>query len=173
MSMFPIATTTAGAGGIAAFDFINIPQTFTHLQLRVFGYSTLSASVDNLALYFNNDTGNNYATHSLYTNGSSALTYAGTSQARFYLPSLFPAATTSQFCSAIIDVLDYTNTSKYKTVRTLSGYDANGSGIVGLTSGLWMSTSAISRFSGGTSANLAQYSRIDLYGISTSNVTGA
>lgn len=173
MSMFPIASITAPSGSISAFDFQNIPQTFTHLQLRVFGYSTLSASVDNLAMYFNNDVTNSYATHSLIGNGSSASSSGFVSEPRFYLPSVFPANNTAQFCSAIIDVLDYTNTNKNKTVRMLHGYDANGSGITGLGTGLWLSTNAINRFSGGTSANIAQFSRFDLYGITDSPRTGA
>jgi hypothetical protein len=171
--MFPIASITVGAGGVTSFDFQNIPQTFTHLQLRIFGRSTLNASLDNLSMYFNNDTGNNYASHFLSSNGSSASSGAFTSQPRFYIPSLWPAATSAQFAPTIIDVLDYTNTNKNKTVRTFTGFDANGSGTINLVSGLWMSTSAINRFSGETSVSIAEFSRIDLYGISTSNVTGA
>jgi hypothetical protein len=170
--MYPIASTTVGAGGLVSFDFQNIPQTFTHLQLRVFGRSTLNATVDNLSMYFNNDTGNNYATHFMSGNGSATSANAFTSSPRFYIPSLWPAATTNQFASTIIDVFDYTNTNKNKTVRTLTGFDANGSGAVSFVSGLWLSTAAINRFSGETSATIAQFSRIDLYGVSVSSATG-
>jgi len=168
-----IAGSTVGAGGTANFEFNNIPQTFTHLQIRVFGRSTLSAALDNLSMYFNNDTANNYATHFLSGNGSSASSGAFTSQARFYIPSLFPAATSAQFADTIIDVLDYTNTNKNKTVRILTGFDANGSGAVSLVSGLWMSTAAITRFNAETSASIVAGSRFDLYGITSSEVTGA
>jgi len=168
-----IAGQTIGAGGIANLEFNNIPQTFTHLQLRIFGRSTLSASVDNLSMYFNNDTGNNYATHFLSGNGSSVSVGAFTSNPRFYIPSLWPAATSVRFADTIIDVLDYTNTNKYKTVRTLTGFDANGSGAVSFVSGLWLSTAAITRFNAETSANIVAGSRADLYGITSSLVTGA
>jgi hypothetical protein len=173
MSMFPIASITVGTGGVTSFDFQNIPQTFTHLQLRIFGRSTLSAAVDNLSMYFNNDTGNNYATHFMSGDGSTQTSGAFISNPRFYIPSLWPAATSNQFADTIIDILDYTNTNKNKTVRTITGFDANGSGRASLVSGLWLSTAAITRFSGETSASIAEFSRIDLYGISTSNVTGA
>ena len=173
MSMVWIAGSTVGAGGTTNFEFNNIPQTFTHLQLRIFGRSTLSASLDNLSMYFNNDTGSNYATHFLSGNGSSASSGAFTSQPRFYIPSLFPAATTAQMAASVIDILDYTNTNKNKTVRILTGFDANGSGTVALVSGLWMSTAAITRFNAETSANIVAGSRFDLYGITTSQVTGA
>jgi hypothetical protein len=153
------------ASAAAGFDFVNIPQTYQHLELRFMAYSTLSASVDNLAMYANNDTSSVYSTHSLSGNGSTTTSNAFTTQPRIYLPSLLSANTTAQYTVGIIQILDYTSTSKFKTTRTLHGYDANGSGIVGLSSGLYQSTNAITRFSGGTSANIAAGSQFALYGI--------
>lgn len=163
--METIASTLLGAGGSTNVEFNNIPQTYTHLQLRIFGRSTLSASLDNLSMYFNNDTTNSYATHFLSGNGSSVSSGAFTSSPRFYIPSLFPAATSNQFAGTIIDILDYKNTNKYKTVRILSGFDASGSGAISLVSGLWMNTAAITRFNCETSLGIPQNSRISLYGI--------
>jgi hypothetical protein len=159
-----IATINFGSAA-AAFDFTSIPQTFTHLEIRFMAYSTLAASLDNLAMYANNDTSNIYSTHSVYGSGSSASAYGGASQPRIYLPSLLSANTTAQYTVGVIQILDYTSTSKFKTTRTLHGFDANGSGYVGLSSGSFQSTGAITRFSGGTSANIAAGSRFALYGI--------
>ena len=159
-----IATITFGSAA-SGFDFINIPQTYKHLELRFMASSTLSATVDNLAMYANNDTTNVYSTHSLYGNGSSASATAFATQPRIYLPSLFSASTTGQYTVGILQIFDYTSTNKFKTTRTLHGFDANGSGIVGLSSGLFQSTGAITRFSGGTSANIAAGSTFALYGI--------
>jgi hypothetical protein len=62
--------------------------------------------------------------------------------------------------------LDYTNTNKNKTARSLWGYDANGSGYVGLYSGLWRNTSAINRIDYvPASGTFPQYSSFALYGI--------
>jgi len=47
-------------------------------------------------------------------------------------------------CVSILDIIDYADTSKYKTVRGFSGSDRNGAGNIFLISGLWLSTSAIS-----------------------------
>lgn len=160
-----IATVTAGIGGTASFDFQNIPQTYKHLQLRFIAQSTYAASVDNLAMYLNNDTSNVYSTHTLYGLGSSASANNFSSSSRFYLPSLLSAATTGQFTIGAIDILDYTSTNKYKTIRTLHGYDANGTGAVGLTSGSYQSTNAVTRFTGTTSLLFAQYSSFALYGV--------
>ena len=160
-SIATINFATAAAG----FDFQNIPQTYQHLEIRFMAYSTLSASVDNLAMYANNDTSNVYSTHSLFGNGSSVTSNNFTTQPRIYLPSLLSAATSAQYTVGIIQILDYTSTNKFKTTRTLHGYDANGSGIVGLSSGSFQSTGAITRFSGGTSANIVAGSTFALYGI--------
>lgn len=159
-----IATITFPTAA-AAFDFQNIPQTYQHLELRFMAYSTLGASVDNLAMYANNDTSSVYSTHSLFGNGATATSNSFTSQPRIYLPSLLSASSTAQYTVGIIQILDYTSTVKNKTTRTIHGYDASGSGIVGWSSGLFPSTSAITRFSGGTSANIAAGSTFALYGI--------
>ena len=55
---------------------------------------------------------------------------------------------------------------KYKTVRSLEGYDTNGGGKVELRSGLWMSTSAVNQIELTLSSNsFEQYSQFALYGI--------
>ena len=73
----------------------------------------------------------------------------------------------NMFGSGVIDILDYANTNKYKTVRTLSGDDKNGSGYVVFGSGLWQNTNAVSTITltnhGAT--NFQQYSSFALYGI--------
>ena len=68
--------------------------------------------------------------------------------------------------NAIIDILDYASTNKYKTLRALSGYDANGSGYVALESLLWSSTAAVSSlvltpYSG----TWSQHTNISIYGV--------
>jgi hypothetical protein len=73
----------------------------------------------------------------------------------------------------ITDILDYTNTNKNKTIKSISGYDKNGGGAVMISSGAWYNTSAVTQINCYESANSAQYSRIDLYGISISSATGA
>jgi hypothetical protein len=66
-----------------------------------------------------------------------------------------------------MDIVDYTNTNKYKTSRAFAGFDANGSGMLAVTSGLWMSTTAINSitFTSDASGNFAQYSSFALYGV--------
>ena len=157
-----IATTTVGAGGAASITFSSIPSTYTHLQLRVSLVSSTSTS--NQAVQFNSDTGANYARHALYGNGST-VTAAGTTGNTSIRVSTFTGADATYPTSFIVDILDYANTNKYKTVRSLAGIDLNGSGEVTFLSGLWLSTSAISTLvltGGGT---IAQNTVAALYGI--------
>lgn len=163
-----ISTVTIGAGGSANVEFTSIPSTYAHLQIRIFGRSNRTSVVDAVNVRFNSDTGFNYAEHWLYGDGSSALAYGsgGTS----YISTARIAgdsAGSNVFGSIIIDVLDYTNTNKFTTIRSLGGTDNNGSGEVDFISGLWRNTNAVTSITlyPGTSTNWKQYSHVALYGI--------
>lgn len=158
-----IQTVTVGSGGASSITFSSIPGTFTHLQIR--GIARRSSGNTNTIVRFNSDTGNNYATHYLLGNGSSASTGGESSVSRFYLDVLTASATS--YAASVMDILDYANTNKYKTARTLAGIDLNGSGSVWLASGLWQNTAAITTvtLSLESSANFEQYSSFALYGI--------
>jgi hypothetical protein len=66
----------------------------------------------------------------------------------------------------VMDILDYANTNKYKTVKTIVGSDTNGAGAAELTSAYYGSTSTISSLTfSARDANLAQYSSFALYGV--------
>ena len=175
--MIWIASQTVGAGGAASVTFSNIGQQFTHLQLRAMAIGASgNAGPYNTYLTFNGDTGNNYATHRLVGDGSSALSYGASSRANgfvFYTPT--NAQTTNSFGVGVIDILDYSSTTKNKTVRSLGGYDLNGSGYVNFFSALWLSTNAITSLTlvSETGGNWIQNSRFDLYGFNTSPSTGA
>ena len=123
-SYFPIASYTVPSGGLSSITISGIPQTFTHLQIRMTTI-TNNASYASL-MYFNGDTTDaNYKNHAMEANGSSVAAYNYTGP---YIPWSMGGAATTSPGAAIIDILDYTNTNKYKTSRALSGYDGNGSG---------------------------------------------
>lgn len=155
-----IATVTA-SGGETSLSFSSIPSTYTHLQIR--GISS-NASDQATLMRFNSDTGSNYSWHVLYGNGTSAGAASGTSASVMYF--LYSSATSSIFGATVTDILDYASTSKYKTLRALSGNDTNGAGDMTLYSGLWQSTSAINGITiFPASGNFRQYSSFALYGI--------
>jgi hypothetical protein len=177
--MYPIATsgslTSAGS-----YNFASIPQTFDHLQLRIFGRSTFdrgSGNVDpvNNYLRINGDSGNNYAYHSIVGTGATASAGGATAASAMVLGGSNPALRTLSgvYSNIIIDILDYRNTNKNKTVKAIGGYDANGTGIVYLLSSFLNSTAAVTSLNIFNDADYAIGSRFDLYGISTSSATGA
>ena len=163
-----IATTTLG-GTTATITFSSIPATYTHLQIRIMSRSTRSATGDYIAMQFNADTGSNYAYHGLDGNGSSASAFGLATQTFMDVERAAAAtATASVFGVSVVDILDYANTNKYKTMRSLGGFDNNGDGSITLTSGLWQNSNAVTSITlkaqGGTSS-FVQYSSFALYGI--------
>jgi hypothetical protein len=166
-SYYSIATTTVGSGGASSITFSSIPSTYTHLQIR--GIVKMDSGAPAPEMRFNGDTGANYSAHLLYGTGAAAGATGQTSKT--YIEWICTASS-AQFAGCVIDILDYTNTSKNKTVRSLSGADENGAGAIAFASGLWFATPAainsvtIFSGSGGTSSGLfTQYSSFALYGI--------
>jgi hypothetical protein len=164
---YQIATTTLGSAQ-STITFSSIPSDYTHLQIRGIARSASATSGDYIYVQFNSDTGNNYTYHQLTGDGSGASSLAGTSQTGAGSPRISAANTlASVFGGVVIDILDYANTNKNKTIRTIGGFDENGAGTVRLTSGVWLNSAAITSVAikSGTAANLAQYSSFALYGI--------
>ncbi len=170
-----IATATVGSGGSSFVEFTSIPSTYKHLQIRMSSrYTGTQNSGAAIYLQFNSDTGSNYSLHRLlgYTNLSETGTSSASQTDRTYMQAGYTtggSSTANMFSAQITDVLDYGNTNKFKTIRTLNGYDTNtdsGYRSVGLHSANWRSTSAV------TSIKIfpetdgwAQYSHFALYGI--------
>ena len=165
-----IATTTVGSGGSGTITFSSIPSTFKHLQIRAISRTNRGDTNEFVTVRFNSDTGTNYAYHSLYGNGGTAgAADTGTSTGTPWSATTAGGnAGASMFGAVIWDILDYQNTNKYKTLRSLSGTDQNGTqGRIYFQSNLWQSTSAISTVTiiptYGTL--FSQYSHFALYGI--------
>ena len=160
---FESIATATGTGSSAVISFASIPSTYAHLQLRISGGNNGYACT----MTFNSDTATNYANHRLTGTGSSVLVGAQTSRNGItfagYSGLLYSASIVS---ATIMDILDYSNTNKYKTSRDLTGYDTNSAGYIDYESGLWMSTSAINRIDlTMNTGNWASGSKIALYGI--------
>lgn len=162
-----IDSVTVGAGGQSSISFTSIPSTYKHLQIRYIVRSTQAATETGINARLNSDTGSNYAWHYLFGDGASVAAGAGSTQTSINLVNVAGnSATASAFAVGVLDVLDYANTNKYKTLRLLQGWDGNGAGRVNFSSGLWMSTSANTAIElYPSSGNWAQYSSFALYGI--------
>jgi len=171
-----IATVTVGSGGQSTITFNSISSTFKHLQIRYIARNTASATYSNIIYAnFNNDTtaGNYYARHRLNGRGDN-LVYAdasagsGESQVGFVAGG---GTTANTFVPGIIDILDYSSTTKNKTIRVLSGLagqstDTNND--IALMSSLYFPSTitAINRIDlTAPGFNFAQFSSFALYGI--------
>lgn len=166
---YQIATSTATGGAVSDITFSSIPQDYTHLQIR--GIARGASTTANIDIQFNGDTATNYSRHYVYGDGSVTASSAATT-INFIRASTISSSssTASVFGVFVLDILDYTNTNKFKTTRSIGGIDNNGSGEIGLRSGNWRSTSAITSIKlwTGDATNLAQYSSFALYGIKAS-----
>lgn len=164
-----IATVSVGSGGSATIQFTSIPSTYQHLQLRYIVRTTQNApGYDYVSAYitFNSDTASNYSYHELSGQGTVASALSGTSQTSIVTYATLDNITANIYAAAFMDILDYKDTNKYKTTRSINGWDKNGAGYVTLISGNWRSTSAISSLTiTPYSGNFKQYSHFALYGI--------
>ncbi len=160
-----IATTTVGSGGAASVTFSSIPGTYTHLQIRAILKNTSSSNF--AAMRFNSDTGSNYNAHYLDGDGASVSAGGSANYDRSYFGYTSTSSQTHIFGASVIDILDYKDTNKFKTVRILTGVDVNGSGgYMEFSSSAWRSTSAITDINiFFSSNNFAEYTHIALYGI--------
>jgi hypothetical protein len=170
-SFYSIATATVTSGGASSITFSSIPQTYTHLQIRGIGACNVVTGVQDTSLQFNGDTAGNYNPHWIYTFGSSA--YSGNYSAATGIDWGYVSGTksgSSSFAPAIIDILDYKNTNKYKVTKSFTGQNdstnSTGNYTIVLASGLWQSTSAISSITLLlSSGSFTQYTQYALYGI--------
>tara|TARA_R110000822_G_scaffold231076_1_gene363133 strand:+ start:442 stop:1023 length:582 start_codon:yes stop_codon:yes gene_type:complete len=168
-----IATVTVGSP-VSSITFSSIAADWKHLQIRYLAASTRATyGFDQMYMRFNSDTGSNYSSHQLIGNGSSATAAAQTSATSMTIGDRnIGAAMPNTFGAGVIDVLDYQNSSKHKTARSLTGIDNNGTydgtyyPYINFSSGLWQSTVAVNAVSfTAQNGDFKQYSSFALYGI--------
>lgn len=166
-----LATVTVGSTAQSSITFSGIPSTYTHLQIRGIARNTTHSSggaEQNLRMQFNGDTASNYSEHYLVGDGSSAASGSELTTNIMVAYGTIPMdnETANTYGVNITDILDYGNTNKYKTARSLVGKDTNGGGYIFLSSGNWRNTSAITSITLYPQAgNFTQYSSFALYGV--------
>lgn len=164
-----IERVTVGSGGSSSVSFSSIPSTYRHLQVRLIARSDRTAGVDLIGVRMNGDSSGNYSNHLFKGDGSSTSVDFDINATRMNIQRLASDnLNASIFSSYVVDILDYANTNKYKTIRYIAGYDANGSGQIVGGSGAWRSTSAVTSLSFQNldySSNYKQYTTFALYGI--------
>jgi hypothetical protein len=146
---------------VTSVTFTSIPSTYTHLQIRMTTKDNTGLASQSIRI--NSDSGSNYAWHRFYGEGSTANASAGISDNKAII-----GISDTQFGSTIMDFVDYKDTNKYKTIKSFAGYDSNGAGWIGVWSGLWMNTNAITSIqimTGLLSQSWTADSKFALYGM--------
>jgi len=157
-----IATATF-TGSALSVTFSSIPATYTHLQIR--GLARTPGGNDQIDLRFNGDTATNYSMHGLSGEGATATAEGYGTQNRIFNVNS-PVANADVYCVSVTDILDYANTNKNTTVRTLQGRDVNGGGVLALNSGAWYNTAAVTSITLAARVyNPTSISSFALYGI--------
>ena len=158
-----LAYVTVGSGGASSISFTGIPLGYKHLQIRN-SYMQTSGG-QNVTARFNGDTGANYSYHNFYADGAGSAGANGSGGSSVMYCGYSQVNTTYYTSIDIIDILDYSNTNKYKTMKSLSGSDANGSGLIRIASGSWQSVNPVETITITSGADFAQHSTFALYGV--------
>lgn len=170
-SSFESIATVTLSGNSSSISFTSIPSTYSHLQIRWIGRQSGANTGYGVLLRINNDSTSNYYWHRLRGNGSAASATSSGALTTSGSIGATPAANSSAsiFGAGIIDFLDYANTNKYKTIRSLQGTDQNSAtdSNVFFESTLYSAnTNAISRIDIlPDGSNFVQYSSFALYGV--------
>jgi hypothetical protein len=114
-----IATAT-GTGSSGTITFSSIPATYASLQIRVLGRSSTAADTTFFTVQYDGNAMTNF--HFLRGNGDTAS--AGNTNVPVYVAA--DNSTANIMGVGIIDILDYTNTTRNKTSRSFGGWSGNG-----------------------------------------------
>jgi hypothetical protein len=174
MSMVWIASSGTLVSNTSTIDFSNIPNQFSHLQVRIFGRGTTTFG-GGLSMYFTPYGFSQTATRRNVISGNGTSAYIGGDSGSGVSGLVADGgALANVFSSIIYDILDWNSSNKNITGRAIGGYDSNGgTGIVTMSSSLNVGSGSMTGFYLNTDGNWVAGSRVDLYGITSSQVTGA
>jgi hypothetical protein len=161
---FELIATAAGTGASRVIDFTGIAATYKHLQIR---YTAKNDTANaNMAITLNNVTTTSYASHAVTADGSSVTsTNASSATSVLLTGGCDDNSTANSFVGAVIDIADYTNTSKNTTLKAFYGR-VGGTRRVSLLTGFINSTALINQVTiTGSGGNFTTASRFSLYGI--------
>lgn len=161
---------SVSGSGASSITFSSIPSTYKHLQIRFIAQNSHPSYTTQFDMQLNGATGSVYSWHKLYGNGSSVNGSGGSTQTYIQFGDILVPGGSSQqiMCAGVIDILDYADTNKYKTMRFLGGVDTNGGGSILLSSGSYQATTAVSSFtfkSENGTYSFGSNSRFALYGV--------
>jgi hypothetical protein len=168
---YELIETSLISSTTASVTFSTLPTSYTHLQIRLTGRSNRADFQDQTAIRFNGVTTTTYASHTLRATGAVVQSSNQTSFGFMFAPQAFDlfaaSESASRFGAGIIDILDFKNGNKTKTIRMLSG-TAGGTQVrdIALTSGFNTSTDALTSVTiFPRNGSWVSGTRISIYGI--------
>jgi hypothetical protein len=147
-------STVTLSSGVQLVTLTGIPSDYRHLQIRVFSQTTRSTfNVDSFGISVESGVNTAYTRHQLVSNngGTTAVqsfNQVGTGSVNPFIDTVTSNAGSNFFGVAIIDILDYSSTTKNPVIRAIGGGDTNGlvssfCGTVGLSSALYAVAGAV------------------------------
>ena len=160
----------ASAEASVVFDNLDtLAAGYQHLQIRGAVRTDNSDVRDDITIKINAIT-NSYAYHTLFGNGSSVVS-GEDSPSKAFMRIFYGAsgatATANAFGAFVMDVLDFSSSSKNTTIRALAGSPSTA---VSLNSGLTNNTAAVTSITLDqlTGSNFVTGSRFSIYGLKVS-----
>ena len=140
VSAYEVISTQTLGSAVASVTFSSIPQTYTDFVLVVSNLSAASAS-NAFKMQVNSDTGNNYSC--TFVEGDGTLAESGRRTSTNSFNFMDQVIGTNAYSINIINFMNYSNTTTYKTV--LSRSSTAGTAVEAAVN-LWRNTNAISSF---------------------------
>jgi hypothetical protein len=162
----PISTTTLPSA-VNTVTISSIPQTYTDLVLVISNLRDSAGGSSVVAYRYNGDTASNYSTTYMGTSGAGGL-FSGyrTADTGIWFGGMY-----SNRGMFKLDVMNYSNTTTFKTSLSRQSFVGTAYEPVGMYSGTWRSTSAVTSitiYSIDISPLLDANTVISLYGIKSS-----
>ena len=164
-----IATTYLEAD--AALVTFSSLGSYEHLQLHISARSDYASNPhDAIKVNFNNDTGTNYSSYSMYAGVTAKGAQSGTGEAFTHVWGISAQQLgAAVYAGIIVDILDYRNSSKNTTILYSAGSEPAAYTMY-FGSGLWAATAAVTEIDltllNGT--NFKRGSEFTLYGLNSS-----
>ena len=166
---YDLLETEILTGSQSSVTFSSLNSTYgadyQHLQIRAVVRTNRAIVGDVLYTTFNGTGGTSYNWHYLYGDGSSVASTGAGNDSEIEIFRIASSGTTGDvFGASVIDILDAFETTKFTTIRHLSGVASNQNEIH-LGSGAFRSTNAIDSIGFTSIGDYVTGTRFSLYGL--------
>jgi hypothetical protein len=165
-----LITETVTSGSATNVSFASIPADYRDLELRVRGRGTKAATLVDIRVRFNGDTGANYDAETQQANNTTNSNFASAGTTSLYVGNIAAASAPANVADYVEAVIaDYRSTTFQKAGRYLATLKtaASAAGVFNESGSIWWrSTSAITQIDVFPSANaFVDGTVISLYGL--------